>query len=100
MELSISRNGDAAFAKMSGKFTFSDHMKFKDVLALAEDASIKSVTLDFAAIEFLDSAGLGMLMILRKIAMQNGQGVTIASANGQVDKVLRLSRFDEMFNMV
>lgn len=84
----------------SGKFTFADNAAFKEVLALVENPEIRSFVLDFAQVEFIDSSVLGMLMILRNEGGNHGQSVTIRGAQGQVDKVMRLSQFDTKFTMI
>lgn len=99
MEMHINKSGTQCEVNLSGHFTFSDNMKFKEVLALAESAEIKNIVLDFARVEFVDSAALGMLMILRNAAEKRHQTVAIRAAQGQVAKIMRMSRFDTKFNM-
>jgi len=84
----------------SGTFTFADNATFKDVLAAVDNPQVRGFVLDFSKVDFIDSSVLGMLMILRNEGAKHGQSVTIRGASGQVEKVMRVAKFDEKFAMV
>ena len=100
MDMRITTNNGHCDVLFSGTFTFVDNAAFKDVLALVDSPQVRSFTLDFAQVDFIDSSVLGMLMILRNEGAKHGQSVTIRGAKGQVNKVMRVSKFDEKFTMV
>lgn len=83
---------------MSGQLTFSDNFKFKQILELLEDAQIKPFTLDFGRTGFIDSAGLGMLLLLRDECQTRDVALTIAAASGQVQKIFTISKSDQIFS--
>lgn len=99
MEQSISRTDSSATVHMSGSFNFNDNVRFKEVFSLAENKEISSIILDMSGVTSIDSAGLGMLMILYKNGQVNNQKLSISGASGQVEKVLLLSKFDTYFRM-
>ncbi len=100
MDMNISTHGHQCEVFFTGHFTFADNQKFKDVLAIAEASNVRAFILDFTDVTFIDSAVLGMVMILRNTAITHGQSVTIRGANGQPEKVMRMSQFDAKFTMI
>ncbi|NMB77676.1 MAG: STAS domain-containing protein [Methanomicrobiales archaeon] len=57
------------------------------------------VILDLSALEYLSSTGLRALLQLRRDMARNGALVVIAGTNGLVDKVLRVSGFEQVFTL-
>lgn len=94
----ISQPGVTRFV-LSGQFTSADNMKFKRILDMLTEVTGTSVTLDFAGIDFIDSAGLGMLLLLRDLCQTRNLPLTITSARGQVQKIFLISRFDQLFTL-
>ena len=84
---------------LSGQFTFSDNLKFKHILEMLSTPGVSSLTLDFGSIDFIDSAGLGMLLLLRDECQQRNISISIVSAQGQVHKIFLISKFDQLFSM-
>jgi anti-sigma B factor antagonist len=78
---------DAAIA-----IAFKDRMR-----ELAED-SPERVILDLAAVEFLDSSGLGALVSVMKF-LAPARRLELAGVHGAVAKVLRLTRMDRVFTI-
>lgn len=81
------------------QFNFSCHRVFRDAYQkLPDDAGIRGFVLDFKDTEYLDSAALGMMLLLRKVAQESGQTVRIINARGVVKEVLRIARFQDLFD--
>lgn len=85
--------------KLDGRFTFSDHENFKDILSLIKDVSSKKVVFDLNALNFVDSAALGMFLIAREEAGKNDTEIAIKNINNDVEKMFRISKFNELFNI-
>lgn len=92
-------NGDRCDIAMKGKFTFADHKEFKSILNLLSDANIKSLTLHFKSVEFIDSAALGILLLARDESLRNAKDIIITDPMGQVKKMFEISRFYELFTI-
>lgn len=99
MNLSESKNGENYTYTLSGKFTFADNGAFKDVVDNIKLGKAKAMTLDMAGIEFIDSAGLGMLLVLREEAEKANANLVLRSVNGQVLKMFKVSKFETLFKM-
>lgn len=99
MELSIHNLANTITVKISGQFTFTDNQKFKHILELSSTAELRSMVLDFSEVTFIDSAGLGMLLLLRDKCQDKHISIAILSPHGQVEKVLMTSKFDQLFSI-
>lgn len=55
--------------------------------------------LDFTDLEYISSAGLGVLLIAQKRAMKAGYGLTIINVNKHIHDIFRFSGFDKIFNI-
>lgn len=87
---------------MTGRFTFSDNQKFKSILDMvrAPDRPVHTVDLDLSKLEFVDSAALGMLLLLKDECATRNISLTLLNPRGQVEKMFELSRFQTIFNIV
>lgn len=99
MEFAIQNHTDTVTVKISGQFTFNDNQRFKHILELADTPALRSFVLDFSTVTFIDSAGLGMLLLLRDKCQDKHISVSIISPHGQVEKVLLISKFDQLFTI-
>jgi anti-anti-sigma factor len=55
--------------------------------------------LDFSDLEYISSAGLGVLLIQQKRAMSSGSSLTIVNVNKHINDIFRFSGFDKIFNI-
>jgi anti-anti-sigma factor len=55
--------------------------------------------LDFAQLEYISSAGLGVLLIAQKRAMKEGGSLTIVNVNNHIFDIFRFSGFDKIFKI-
>lgn len=98
MDILITRDQGIMRIALTGKFTYSDGQKFRNALDEIGPET-QSLELDFANVEFIDSAGLGMLLVLRDMCHNKNISVTLRSVHGQVEKVFAISKFDQLFNL-
>ncbi|MBX9977450.1 MAG: STAS domain-containing protein [Alphaproteobacteria bacterium] len=84
---------------LRGRLTFSDYSIFREISDYLNQFSPKSCLLDLKDLEFIDSAGLGMLLIVRdKVTAKNGT-VVLKNSQGQVKKMLTLGNFESLFSI-
>lgn len=84
----------------TGSFTFSDNQKFRAIIDLAEKAEVTSITIDLTHVDFIDSAGLGMLLLLRDVCTKKQSSITLQHPTGQVAKIFNISKFEQLFRIV
>jgi len=99
MEYSVSSSNSITSIKLTGQFTFSDTHKFKNILDLIYENRIKSMTLDFSDVTFIDSSCMGMLLLLRDECMARNTSLNIQSPQGQVEKIFHISKFHQLFSI-
>lgn len=69
-----------------------------DVLAVLESGH-RRIVLDFSAVEFVDSAALGMMVMVLKRLVTNGGELKVASLNPGVRQTFRIMRFHQVFDI-
>ncbi|PZS26910.1 MAG: anti-sigma factor antagonist [Pseudonocardiales bacterium] len=72
-----------------------------DVATLAtlslDDPHLRSLTLDLAAVTFMDSTGIGALVRIRNTALEVGKQLTLRDPSEPVTKVLKITGLDTVF---
>lgn len=56
--------------------------------------------LDLAKLEYVSSAGLGVLLKTHKRLMGSGSGIKLINANSHIHDIFRYSGFDKLFDIV
>jgi anti-anti-sigma factor len=85
--------------ELSGRFTFGDHSSFRKLIEEIRPHGSDTYVLDVAGVEFIDSAGLGMLLLARDEGEKTNTSVVIRGAQGQVKRMLEVARFDTLFKL-
>lgn len=99
MEYSCSRKDASCVMHLSGQFTFNDNTRFREILALARDEDIRHISMDFTNVDYIDSAGLGMLLLLYELGRERQLTIALSNAKGQPNKMFSLSQFDQIFTI-
>lgn len=89
----------AATIHLHGRLTFAENGAFRQVVETLEQAGRERVVFDLAQLGYIDSAGMGMLLVARDLAAARGGAVTLANADGQVARMLRLAKFSDFFTL-
>lgn len=99
MEYAITHSNLLTHVRLTGQFTFTDHQKFRRIIEDVRERKSESVKMDFTAVDFIDSAGLGMLLLLREECHNLHIALSLHGAHGQVEKIFMISKFDELFRL-
>ncbi len=87
-----------AHIKLSGRFTYNEHESFQNSLEALLERELTEVTIDLSSLKFIDSAGLGMLLLMRdKIPAHTH--ISLSGAQEQVRKILTLTHLDQVFTL-
>lgn len=82
------------------KLNIEKNAEFRSEIDNAIDADLTHIVLDFSICEFIDSAGLGVLVSSYKKVMQLKGDIKLACLNNQkVFKVFQLTRLDQVFDI-
>lgn len=89
------REGDNQELILTGRFDASEAEKAKTVfLSLSEGK-----TVDFAQLDYISSAGLGVLLAAQKRLAQRGQSLRLVNVNSHIKDVFHFSGFDQIFDI-
>ena len=89
-----------AVLRLSARFDFSAFRSFRELYEpIVADSEVATIRLDFAGVEYLDSAALGMLLMLREKAEKLGKKVVLADCQGSVRQLLDVAHFGRLFEI-
>jgi anti-anti-sigma factor len=97
MKVDFDDNG--ARVSISGDFTFTDHAAFKAIADRVFEGKDWPIVMDLTKLEFIDSAGLGMLLIIRDEAKKAKRSLVLRGARGQVKRMFDVTKFDTLFTV-
>jgi len=87
--------------QLSGRFDFSVFRSFRELYEpVIADPDVQVIRLDFSAVEYLDSAALVMLLMLREKAEKNGKKAILTGCQGSVRQLLDVAHFSRLFEIV
>ncbi len=90
-----------ALIRLSGRFEFSEHRVFKDILDEAlRNQEIDEIVVDLAAVEYLDSSALGMLLMFRDKAKNHNRRTSLANPSAAAKQILDIAHFEKIFPIV
>lgn len=87
--------GDDGRIVCSGRLDAAQCEKAQSFMDTVEDAR----TLDFAELEYISSAGLGVLLKTQKRLAGTGAGLKIVNVNNHIKDVFRYSGFNAIFDI-
>ena len=92
-------NGRSVTIRVSGNFSYDQYSQFKQACSSINE-SIEECIVDLEDTKHLESAALGMLLLLKARAIQIGlSSVKITNHTPEVDSFLRIMNFDDLFLM-
>jgi anti-anti-sigma factor len=100
MQASILNESGNVTIKLVGRFDFNTHREFRAAYEpLVADSAVRSVVVDFAGVDYLDSSALGMLLMLRDKLGGANKEVALSGVRGNVKQVLDIANFGKLFQI-
>lgn len=99
MRYEVTQEGGEAVLHLRGELVLSDRDSFDGVAKEALKPGVAALVVDLSGLEYMDSAGLGMLLTLREQSENLGVNVALRGAGGEVRELLELARFDTLFEL-
>ena len=86
------RSSDGIEVKLTGEIDHhsAEHIR-KEIEHLIADQSLRSLTLNFDSVTFMDSSGIGMIIGRYKTMKERGGEVFAVSLHPPVDRIFRLA---------
>lgn len=99
MSVEVTLSGSKAVIAVSGRFVFAMHSEFRKAAQSAlTQPGLNEIEIDLTRTDYLDSAGLGMLLLLHERAKKSGkQPIRIVGSSGRVRGVLDMCNFNQLF---
>ncbi|MDK9724403.1 MAG: STAS domain-containing protein [Sterolibacteriaceae bacterium MAG5] len=98
MSFATTLQDQSAVIRMPARFDYHLSHDFRrtvgDLIGRGEG---NEIVVDFTSTAYLDSAGLGLLLVLRDSARNAGKPVVLSRATGHVKKVLETAHFGKLF---
>lgn len=98
MSVNTVTKGNELVVNIEGRFDFSAHQEFRDAYEKA-DSNITKYVINMEKASYLDSSALGMLLLLRDHAGGDDADVEITNCNLDVQKILTISNFEQLFKI-
>lgn len=100
MQAVVSKSAGKADIVLNGRFDFNTHRDFRSAYEpLIGDDEVRAVSVDFTAVDYLDSSALGMLLMLRDKLGGVGKEITLTGVQGNVKQVLDIANFGKLFQI-
>jgi len=81
---------------LSDRFDFSCHGDFRDAYRSIDPTQFK-ITIDFTKTDYIDSAALGMLLVLRERSGSDRAKITLKGCRPSVQQILDITHFEKFF---
>lgn len=81
-----------------GRFTYDVHKEFREAYEQVDIASTRFV-IDLAETEYMDSAALGMLLLLRERAGGDQAQVKLINCSKELMQLIKLTNFHNLFEI-
>lgn len=80
---------------LHGRFDASQTERVREVLDKVQDSCI----IDFGELDYISSAGLGVLLGTQKRLVAHGKGLKLINLNGHIREIFRIAGFDQIFEI-
>lgn len=95
----LNTEGTELVISIKGRFDFNLHHQFRAVIEDADD-KIERYIVDLKESDYMDSAALGMLLLLLEKADNEKYRVRIINPNNTIVKILEIANFHILFDIV
>ena len=99
MEFTQEKAPDGSVIALRGAFTFKDHHCFRTLLDALKIGSGQRHVLDLSALEFVDSAALGMLLIADDEARGAGSCMILRRLPARVARLMEVAALDTVLTI-
>ena len=99
MKYEISDAAGGPILALRDQLTFADRDPFEGVIDKLLARRARLVTVDLSGLDYMDSAGLGMLLTLRDRTERAGADVLLRNPKSEVRELLALACFDTLFKI-
>lgn len=97
MQSRIEKTDDGVELVIEGRFTFTDHEAFQHVVVDLVRLRPTHCVIDLSAADYLDSAAVGMLVLLRE--QLDRSKLVLKGGNSSIKELIRIARLATLFEI-
>lgn len=97
MQYTMNINNKAANVQLRGQLSYDTKDVFQEIMGELEAESVSRINFNMNQVDFIDSAGLGMLLLLKDRFAD--ASISISGAKDQVNQIITLTKLDKIFNI-
>ena len=95
----VSNDGKKVLINISGRFDYKVSQEFRDTYRQVPGQEGVAYYVNLSDASYMDSSALGMLLLLREHAKCRGGSVFIEHPSEQVDSILKVANFEQLFTI-
>lgn len=95
----VSNDGKKVLISISGRFDYKVSQEFRDTYRQIPGQEGVAYYVNLSEATYMDSSALGMLLLLREHAKCRGGSVFIDRPSEQVDSILKVANFEQLFTI-
>ena len=96
LAFSVTREPGYAVLSVAGDVDAGTEQDFRDALTSVLTHGVLRIVVDLSRVDFMSSAGIGVVMGVRRVLSDAGGSVVLASPHGQVAQVLSMTGVAEV----
>lgn len=93
MNYTVREEAGARVVALAGQFTFDATDDFRAVIDELEGGRVQRCVLEMSGLDFIDSAGLGLLVLANAAAGRKGIALSMRHPRGQVREMIEIAEF-------
>ena len=98
MQINETRDGDTLSYALAGRLDTATAPELEVAFKRAVDSSVKHLLLDFAALDYISSSGLRVLLAAQKVMNRQGDMV-VRNVNESIMEVFDITGFSELLTI-
>ncbi|HPJ26715.1 MAG TPA: STAS domain-containing protein [Synergistaceae bacterium] len=99
MKTQLTVQGNRMEAHLSGYMYVEDASQFREEAIKKMGETVSHLEIYMGELQFIDSAGMGVLISLYKRCAKRGGTVVLHDLRGSVQEVFKLTRLDQIFSV-
>jgi anti-sigma B factor antagonist len=96
LAFSVSREAGHAVLSVTGNVDAGTEQRFRDALTSVLAHGVARIVVDLSRVAFMSSAGIGVLMGVRRVLADAGGSLALAAPHGEVAQVLSITGVAEV----
>lgn len=90
--------GNTLTIHVDGRFDFASHSEFSKAYK-SQDRPGVNYQIDLSKTEAMDSAAMGMLLMIKEYAENHKGSVTLCRPSGDIKKIFEVANFNKLFTI-